>query len=160
VCLVGLYGVTRMSENSNRRLISGQRVVCSCTLELPKTDPFSNYKAVRTGVLVLNVRGGSLYLADQFTETSILKVFPPDQSSIIKNIKLFSENVSPVELGNVSVRYLKMNKRTKMVGVILKFVNLSEKQIDILNSLGEKFPIAGSDEEASVPIEAVYRRAS
>jgi len=148
-----------MSENKNRRLISGQRAVCNCALELPKTDPFSSYKSVRNGVLVMNVRGGCLYLADQFTESSIVKVFPPDQSSIIKNIKLYPSEGSLIDLGHISVRYLNLSKRSKLVGVVLKFVNLSEEQMDTLNDLGEYFPIAGANEEASVPINNVYRRA-
>lgn len=147
-------------ESQNRRLVSGQRVVCSCTLELPKTNPFSAYKAVREGVIVLNVRGGSLYLADQFTDTSIVKVFPPDHSSTIKNIKLYAATGPVVDLGNVEVRYLKLNRRTRMTGIVVKFVNLSDAQMDKLNALGELFPEAGADEEASIPLESVYRRAS
>ena len=108
----------------------------------------------------MNVRGGSLYLADQFTETSIVKVFPPGQSSVIKNIKLYPKDGPVVDLGDIAARYLKLCKRSKMVGVVVKFVNLSDSQIDILNDLGSKFPIAGVDEGASIPLEDVYRRVS
>lgn len=141
-------------------MISGQRVVCSVSLDLPKTDPFSAYKASRSGVFVMNVRGGSLYLADQFTETSIVKVFPPDQSSVIKNIKLYPKDSPVVDLGDIAARYLKLCKRSKMAGIVVKFVNLTDTQIDILNDLGSKFPVAGVDEGASIPLEDVYRRVS
>ena len=146
-----------MAESRNRRLVSGQRVVCACSLELPKSDPFLVYKASRKGVFVLNVRGGSLYLADQFTERSIAKVFPSDQSSVIKNIKLYPKDAPIVELGDISVRYLKLTQDSKMVGVVVRFTNLTDGQIDILNDLPKHFPIAGSDEVASVPIDDVYR---
>ena len=139
-----------MSNNKNRRLVSGDRVLCKCSMLLPSLNPFAGIKISRSGYMVLNVRGGSLYLAQQLNEQSVASIFPPDKTSLIKQLTLYPDNGSAILLGDMNVRYLKMTDGLKYVGLVLRFVNISEEQLDILIGLPDYFPLVSGDEESVI----------
>lgn len=145
------------AEARDRRQVSGVRVLCRCSLELPKLDPFSAYRARREGFMVLNVRGGSLYLAHPFTEEGARRAFPPERAVTVKHFTLHPEEGGPIELGRVDVRYLKTVRGRELTGLVLRFVGLDERQIDLLNALRERCPAVTGDEEEAVPKEALFR---
>ena len=144
-------------EARDRRQVSGARVLCRCSLELPKLDPFSAYRARREGFMVLNVRGGSLYLAHPFTPEGAERVFPPGRAVAVKDFTLWPDGGDPVALGRVGVRYLKTVEGHGLVGLVLRFVGLDERQMDLLNGLRERCPTVDGDEQAAVPKEALLR---
>lgn len=141
----------------NRRQVSGDRVLCRCSLELPKHDPFSNYRASCEGFIVLNVRGGSLYLAHQFNEDSVRQAFPPDKASLIKDFKLYQKEGTPIPIGDLHVRFLKFKQGLELTGLVLRFVNLTDAQMDLLNGLTSHFPIVTGSEETAIPQDALHR---
>lgn len=146
-----------MSEQRNRRLISGERVVCRCSLELPKLDPFSNHQARHAGFMVLNVRGGSLYLTQAFTDPGARRAFPDDPRSVIRKLTLYPRDGEPVLIGDIRVRYLKLIDRGEAVGLVLRFVNTTEHQLDLLNGLPSIFPAVTDDEASSIPLGELRR---
>lgn len=140
----------QMMENKNRRLISGSRVLCPCSLDLPKLDPFSAFKASRKGIIAINVRGGSLYLNEQLTEAHARNIFPADTKSTIRNFILYPPDNPEIRLGEIHVRYLRLTDAAKLSGLILRFVGLSENQLDQLNNLLTLCPTFEGDEEQAV----------
>ena len=138
----------------NRRLISGERVLCRCALELPKHDPFSSYREHREGYIVMNVRGGSLYLTRPLGDGDIERTFPRGKASTIKRFTLHPETGEPIVVGDVQARFLKTRHGLRLSGLVLRFVGLDERQMNLLNALPEHFPVVEGDEEAAIPIDA------
>jgi hypothetical protein len=134
----------------DRRAISGNRVLCACSLDLPKVDPFYAMKTYREGHIILNVRGGSLYIPNQFTVVSIKHLFKPAEASTIRNFNLYPESSTEISLGNVDARFLNFTNGKLHVGMVLRFVNLTEKQLDTLNSLVSQLPAVSGSEELSI----------
>ena len=141
----------------NRRLVSGERVVVRCSLELPKRDPFSSYRARCEGFIVLNVRGGSLYMAHPLNDDAIREVFPDGKASRIRRLTLFPEGEAPIVVGDLQARHLKTRKGERLTGLVLRFVGLDERQIDVLNGLSTRLPSVDGDEESAVPFDALHR---
>ena len=141
----------------DRRLISGQRVLARCSLELPNHNPFSSYRARRQGLMVMNVRGGSLYLPHQFSEQGARQAFPPGQSSTIRAFTLYPDEGRPIAVGDVTVRYLKLRHGQRLDGLVLRFVGLDEGQLELLNRLPERFPVVHGDEERAISEDALHR---
>lgn len=138
-----------VSAQKNNRLISGNRVICRCTLELPKVDAFSNFQTDRQGYLSFNTRGGALYMGQQFTPLSINKVFNGDEASTLKNVVLYPPELPEVRLGQLNARFLHFTQGQKFIGLVIRFVGLSEMQLDCLNTLCDTLPsVEGSEEVA------------
>ena len=135
----------------DRRLVSGARVLCRCRIELPRLDPFSVHRTGGEGYAVLNVRGGCFYLDQPFTEDGARRAFPPDRPLALRALTLCPPEGEPVELGALRVRYLKFVASDRLRGVVLRFVGLSETQLDALNGLSERCPAVTGPEERAVP---------
>jgi len=143
--------MTDQNGMRNKRLISGARVLCRCSLVLPKLDPFSALKVAREGYMVINVRGASLYMAEQFSDEHAKKVFPEASSPRIKKFVLYPPNAPAVQIGEVNVRYIRLTNGVELKGLILRFVNTTEKQLDQLNELLTLCPQVEGDEESAIP---------
>jgi len=131
----------------DKRAISGQRVICICSMQLPKVDAFSQLRTHRKGLLIFNIRGGALYLSDQFTEDSIPLMFNPGEPGIIKNFKLYPRNRPVINVGDIAARFLKFTNSTTYPGLVMRFGNLSEEQLIILDGLVNELPKVGGDEK-------------
>ncbi len=140
-----------VSANKNNRLISGNRVICRCSLELPKVDAFSNIKIDRQGYLAFNTRGGALYMGQQFTPLTINKVFNGDEPATLKKFILYPPDAPAIKLGQVDARFLHFTEGQKFIGMVIRFVGLNENQLDNLNKLCDTLaPFDGSEELAIV----------
>lgn len=144
-----------MTNNYNKRFVSGERVVCECALTLPSNNPFYHINNHRTGFVVINVRGCNLYLPDQYNLANIGEVFPDRKPAMIKNFRLFAEDRSQTTLGDVQARFLHFREGTLLSGMVLRFSNLSEEQLDTLNQLNRLFPLVDRNEESSIPMDAL-----
>jgi len=102
-----------VSAQKNNRLISGNRVICRCSLELPKVDAFSNFQTDRQGYLSFNTRGGALYMGQQFTPLTINKVFNGDEAATLKNVVLYPPELPEVRLGQIDARFLQFTQGQK-----------------------------------------------
>lgn len=140
----------------DRRMVSGMRVLCRCALELPKLDPFSAYKASRQGYMVLNVRGGSLYLAQPFSESAAKRVFPPGQVLPVKNFTLYPPGGPPIVIGELGARYLKVVEEPPCA-LVLRFVGLDEKQLELMNGLEAVCPPVLGNERVAIPMDELQR---
>ena len=145
------------AQARDRRQVSGVRVLCRCSLVLPKLDPFSAFRARCEGFFVLNVRGGSLYLAHPFTEESASRAFPPESALPVKEFTLYPPQGEPIRIGTLRVRYLKLSTGERLTGLVLRFVGLDESQLDALNGLPARCPTVVGDEESIIPEKELHR---
>ncbi len=139
-----------LAENKNRRLVSGKRVICYSSMILPKINQFSSVKPLRDGPLVFNVRGCAFYCLPQYNQNTIRDVFNSDKPGVIKEFRLFPQGSQPIDLKNITARFVRFTNSQKHVGMVLRFVNLNETQLDTLFSLTESLPEVSSDEEQQI----------
>ncbi len=139
-----------LPENKNRRLVSGKRVICYSSMILPKVNQFSSVKALRDGPLVFNVRGCSLYCLPQYNPNTIREVFKSDEPGVIKEFRLFPPGSKPINLQNVTARFVRFTNTQKHVGMVLRFVNLNETQLDTLFALTDSLPEVSTNEEQQI----------
>ncbi|MEH6628223.1 MAG: hypothetical protein V7739_17405 [Motiliproteus sp.] len=139
----------------DKRKFSGDRVLAECEVVLPVTDPFARYNNVKTGHLVLNIRGGCLYLAEHFTEETMEKFFPDGQTTVFQKLTLLPKDNPEIVLENIKVNFVRLRKEENREGIVFRFSDISEEHLDTLDSLRRKLPTIGSDEEASVPFNEI-----
>lgn len=135
----------------DRRLVSGERVLCRCSLDLPRHDPFSPYRERCAGYIVMNVRGGSLYLPVPLGEREIAQIFPSGGAAPVKRFTLYPDEGEPILVGDLRARYLKTREGRRLRGHVLRFVGLDETQLELLNGLPSRFPLVSGDEESAIP---------
>lgn len=141
-----------MNDNSvDKRKLSGNRVLAKCEVILKNVDPFSQYNPVKKGYVVLNVRGGCLYFTERFTEKNIKKIFPDGKTTEFTKLTLFAENKPDIIIENIKALFVRIVNDQDREGIVFTFTEITEKQLDILESLGPLFLAIGPDEEASVP---------
>lgn len=119
-------------------------------MQLPKVDTFNQLKIHRKGYLIFNTRGGAFYLSPQFTESDIPQLFAPGESGTVKNFKLYPHGKPEVVIGQISARFLFFTKTEAMPGMVMRFGDMSEKQLGILNTLMESLPKVGPSEHAFI----------
>ncbi|MEH6616424.1 MAG: hypothetical protein V7699_01150 [Porticoccus sp.] len=144
------------SDNAeDKRKFSGNRVLAECEVVLPRTDPFSHYDNVKKGYMVLNIRGGCLYLSEHFTEDNIVKIFPNGESTVFEKITLTAGNKPKIIIENIKASLIRLRQEENREGIVFRFVDISEEHLDILDNLQYKLPAIGSNEETSVPFDEV-----
>lgn len=135
-----------LPEASNRRNVSGHRVIARCKMELPKKDMFSNYKNIKESLIVFNARGGCFYLLQQLNKNSIEEIFPSDKPIVLPKLTIFSKQIKEVNLVNVSLKYEQLRHDIHEKGIIFRFLRLSDDQLDALNKINGVLPkIAGEE---------------
>lgn len=140
-------------ESVDRRKLSGKRVLAKCEVELPLSDPFAYYcDNVKSGYIVLNIRGGSLYLANDFTKENF---FPDGETNVIKKLTLMPKNKPEIVIKNIKVAFIRIRKGANRDGIVFRFIDISEEHLDILETLRFKLPVISSSEESSVPFEEI-----
>jgi len=141
----------------DRRLISGERMLCRCSFELPNENPFSSYRVKRHGYMIMNVRGGSFYMFQPMSEETARKTFPSGQASMIKRFTLHPADEPVIPIGDIGARFLKIAHGDKLSGMVLRFSGLNEQQLDLLNSLAARFPVVDGSEEDAIPMDELRR---
>lgn len=96
-------------------------------------------------------------MGQQFTPLTINKVFNGDEAATLKNVVLYPPELPEVSLGHVDARFLHFTQGQKFIGLVLRFVGLSELQLDSLNTLCDKLPPIDGSEEIAV-VRAVKQR--
>lgn len=138
------------SKNLSKRNVGGKRVICQCDFRFPKVDVFSHTQAIKSGVLVFNVRGGSFYCTYQFNEETIKTVFEPDQPTKLPTIVLKPSDAPIISLDNYQARFVHFNREHEHRGMVFRFVHQTEQQLDTLNLLTDSLPCLEENEEQHV----------
>ena len=140
-------------ENLDKRKFSGNRVIGRCEITLKNLDPFSFYEDTRSGYMVLNIRGGCLYLNEGVTEKVLEKIFPDGKNTVFKEIRLFSDLNEVVVIKNIKAAFLRIRRGKKKAGIVLRFIDISGEHLDKLSSVINHLPLIEGDEEAALPSE-------
>ena len=98
----------------------------------------------------MNTRGGSLYLTSQFSASSVTRIFEAGQASTIKRFTLYPPGAEAIVLGELSARFLRFTTGKMYVGMVVRFSNFSDQQLDTVNQLIEQLPDVTGDEEQLV----------
>jgi hypothetical protein len=147
--------MTRDNHPADKRKFSGNRVLAECEVILPRTDPFAHYENIKKGYMVLNIRGGCMYLPEYFNEENIAKIFPDGHSTTFEKLTLSANDKPTTIIENIKVSLIRLRKEENREGIVFRFVDISEEHLDILEKIQYKLPAIGSDEEASVPFEEI-----
>ncbi|MFT4726896.1 MAG: hypothetical protein ACI9UN_001391 [Granulosicoccus sp.] len=134
----------------DKRAISGDRVVCACSMQLPKLDPFKPLNIHRKGYLIFNMRGGAFYISQQFTDHTVKQMFKAGKASLIKDIILYPGRVLEIVLGDIKARFLYFTDTQPLPGMVLRFSDLSEEQLNKLNLLTDELPKIGASEKSFI----------
>jgi hypothetical protein len=146
--------VTAMETKlSNKRKFSGDRVIARCEIIVKTDDPFSTWNDVKTGHVVLNIRGGCLYVGEYFDEENIVKLFPKDGIGTLKKLTLRADQGPDVVLENIEIAFVRLVKEAHREGVAFRFANVKEEHLNVLSSLTSHLPAIGDIEEDAVPFE-------
>jgi hypothetical protein len=144
-----------MSSATDKRKFSGNRVLAECEIILKSDNPFAHFGNVKNGYVVLNVRGGCLYFPERFSENEIVKIFQDGKVAVFEKITLSAGNRPKIIIEDVKVAFLRLRKGKNREGIVFRFIDISEQQLDTLYSLLHKLPVIGANEECSVPFDEV-----
>ncbi len=133
----------------NRRKVSGERVACRCEFTLPSTDPFIHCKVQTKGLMILNVRGCCVYPEEVLSLEDTKKTFPEARLLTLKKIVLTGEDDQEFVLENLSIRRVRLVTDEHGDGIILRFVNLTEEQLDLLVSLSNRYAMKDQTKPAA-----------
>ncbi|PHS75714.1 MAG: hypothetical protein COB19_02485 [Porticoccus sp.] len=140
-------------ENQDKRKFSGNRVIGRCQITLENLDPFSFHDDTRYGYMMLNIRGGCLYLNEGVTKKVLEKIFPDGKNTVFKEIRLFSDLNEEMVIKNIKAAFLRVRRGKKRAGIVLRFIDISGEHLDELSSLINHLPLIEGDEEAALPSE-------
>ncbi len=139
---------------SDKRQLSGQRVIARCEVIADAANPYA-WNPAKTGYIVLNVRGGCLYLGEYYDEKDVSNMFPYDGRGTFISLTVSPDHGPDVELQNVSVAFKRIKKQADREGLVFSFLDISEEQLDVLLDLIATLPVISPKEEASVPFDKV-----
>lgn len=123
----------------DRRKVSGERVSCQCEFILPSADPFNQHSIKTLGTMVLNVRGCGLYLQQPLEAEDIKRIFPETRLVILKKILLTGSDSQKFSITNLSIRRVRLVTDEMGLGIVMRFVNLNENQLDILCEICDRY---------------------
>ncbi len=127
----------------DRRKISGERVTCKCEFVLPNPDPFMHSKMFITGTIVLNVRGCCVYPEQVMSVEEIKRKIPGSKALTVSNLVISGTDNQKFSVGNVAMRRVRLLCDEHGQGVILRFVNLTEAQLDTLICITDTYSNGG-----------------
>jgi len=125
----------------DRRKISGERVACHCEFTLADPDPFKHCKVHIRGLIILNVRGCGIYPEQALSFDDTKRTFPESRLLTIKELKIKGPDDQPYSLPNLSIRRVRLVNDENGDGIILRFVNLTEQQLDTLVSISQRYSV-------------------
>ena len=126
-------------EVRDRRKISGNRVSCISSFALPNADPFMHVNTHVKGLMILNIRGCCVYLKPSLSSHEIKRYFPETRLLTIKKLTLQGPDSVSSDIFNLAIRRVRLHQDEHGAGIILRFVNLSEDQLDTLASVCERY---------------------
>jgi len=132
-------------SHSNKRVIGGERAMAQFTIQMPKVDTFSEFRAKYSGMIVFNVRGACFFIKSGSASSVKSKIFPGGDSATIESFKLKDRGNTLCHFKNVRVKLLKEKDHGAACGVAVKFLQLTDAQMEQLNAARTDLPTAGSD---------------
>ena len=140
---------------NDKRKISGNRVIAKCELNLYVIDPYSSLNKTKMGYFVLNARGGCLYLSEHIHKRNLHNIFPDGEVTKIKRLVLSRELKPDIIIDDLNIMFLRLIKQTNREGIVFRFVDITEAQMDLIYTAQSELPTINSNEETSVHFDEV-----
>ncbi|MEM7256869.1 MAG: hypothetical protein AAF404_05720 [Pseudomonadota bacterium] len=140
----------------DQRTIGGPRVASSFKLAVKNPDPFSVHKDSFAGIIVFNVRGGCLFIENAELSQAQKRIFSEGPVALLSSLDLETADGQRCSLRKIKIKLSREKDLEDLHGIVFKFVQTSEDQMELLNVLTEKLPHIDSDNEILVP---PYRKA-
>lgn len=126
----------KLIEPKDRRKIGGPRTVCYCEFSSPNPDPFKAHSLPIQGLMKLNARGCSVYPKSNITlEHMTAETFEEwfiGNRLTIKAMKLTRKDGTHYTIADLGIKGTRFVNDKNGRGIVFKFVNLSERQLDQL----------------------------
>lgn len=116
-------------------------------MELAKKSQWITVVDKFSGTLVFNARGGCFFIKKGFTLNVKSQIFKDGETSRLGELKLKAEGETVGLFKNVEIKLLGEKHQNMDSGVIFKFIQLSEQQLDSLNALVKTLPTVDSDSD-------------
>jgi len=120
-------------------------------LRNPKSDNVvhdHNNKSLKSGSIEFNVRGGCVHFRENIYEENLDRIFPDGSTTVFKRLSVFSADESEYAIHDIKVKYVRRTGEDCDSGVIFRFLDFSEEQLDSLERLQKLLPTAYSGNTA------------
>lgn len=127
--------------------MGGNRVIAQFLIKPDKPNAFVEATDKFSGTLVFNSRGGCLFIKNGLNNNAKSRMFRTDDTIHIQGLQLSEDDKTIALLTDFNVTLLGEKSKGSDIGIIVKFTNFSESQIEEINLLLEKLPKVSSDSE-------------
>lgn len=135
----------------DHRKIGGNRVSTVFSMVVANPDPFNSYADKFSGTIVFNARGGCMFIDSEGPLKAHARIFSDGPVAILESLELDIPEQKPCVIKKIRIK----NARQKTIGgrngIVFKFFQTSEVQMDQLNGLVEQLPPVASDTEVVSP---------
>lgn len=131
-----------MDTKQDKRAIGGKRVVAQFSIKLSALDIADGRF---NGTLVFNARGGMFFLGYGLQSDIQAKIFRGSDVTSIFELELSHAGKRVGLLNNLTVKLMREKRVGEDYGFIVKFVQVSEENLDKLNALVQELPVIESD---------------
>ena len=120
-------------------------------------DPFSVHTDKFNGIIIFNVRGGCLFIDDAELAQATSRMFSESDTALINSLDLTMPDGQTCSLRKIKMKLSREKQVQGHPGIVFKFVQCSEQQIDLLNLLTNKLPHVDTDVEV---VDSQFKKAS
>ena len=132
-----------MDTKQDKRAIGGNRVVAQFSIKLSALDIADGRF---NGTLVFNARGGMFFLGYGLQSDIQAKIFRGSDITSIFELELSHGGKRVALLNNLSIKLMREKRIGDDYGFIVKFVQVTEENLDKLNTLITELPVIESDD--------------
>jgi len=131
----------------DQRKIGGTRVAAAFRMDVANQDPFKPFADKFYGTLVVNARGGYLHLTNHNAKQAESRIFADGPVATLSKLEIDVPEEPCCLLKNIKIKVIGTKGTKEQNGIVFKFVQLTDIQLDQLNSLKDKLPPAANDWE-------------
>lgn len=127
------------------RKIGGNRVTTAFNMVVANPDPFNTFSDRFSGTIVFNVRGGCLFIDNAGPLKAYTRIFGDGPVATLDLLELKIPNQDPAVIKKVKIKNARQKEVGGQEGIVFRFLQTDEKQLDLLNELVADLPNAESD---------------
>lgn len=135
-------------QDKNYRKLSGARVAAQCEFHSPAFNRLLPERANAPHQIIFNVRGGCIYIQQYLDAHHLHALFPNKRLGKLSHLALFDDEDNHISLHDIKVRFVRLKPSVDGIGVVFRFVNLTQYQMDSLQKAQRTFPAMHSSESS------------
>lgn len=134
--------------DKNFRQLSGERVAAHCEFYTPSFNKILPERANAPHPIVFNLRGGCIYIQQYIDAQHLDALFPNNRVGRVSFLALFDDEGNHFSLSDVKVQLVRLQPSRDGIGLVFRFVNLTQHQLDQLQKAHRAFPEMRCDESS------------